>query len=185
MSQCKHLTCSWATCAPLMRGRGVNPRGLLPVPYGRWALHITLCYMHVLIDTFSFYVYALVLAKENASQVIKALKSATLIGVPWALKTNSTLPTPLTDCWFPDLLENWPHCWHSLQSTNTDHCEGTNRYLKAILQRSLHMRLIMIHLWLWWKHFSTWIFLSLMIKTLALLVNTRPHCLCSTLLPPG
>lgn len=78
-----------------------------PLQYGRagelileayYLCHITLCYVHVLIDTFSFYVYSLVLTKENASQVIKALKSATLIVVPWALKTNSTLPTPLTDC---------------------------------------------------------------------------------------
>lgn len=50
-----------------------------------------LCYVHVLVGTFSSYVYALAFVGEKASQVIKALQSALLVmGVPWVLKTDNS-----------------------------------------------------------------------------------------------
>lgn len=46
--------------------------------------------VHVIMDTFSPFVYALVLSVEKAMYAIRALKSdIVVIGVPWELKTDN------------------------------------------------------------------------------------------------
>lgn len=49
----------------------------------------SLCYVHIMVDTCSFFLYAVALSGEKASHVIKALKLTMLImGLPWAIKTE-------------------------------------------------------------------------------------------------
>lgn len=47
-------------------------------------------YIHVVVDTYSTFIYTVAMAGEKTSDAIKAMKSAILVMVvPWSLKTDN------------------------------------------------------------------------------------------------
>lgn len=147
--QCKHLSRICATCAPLaplgpLQRTGVNPRGLMPNVL--WQMDVThyaafgnLRYVHVIVDTYSGFIYALAMSGEKASNATKMLKSAMWItGVPWALKTDNG------PAYKSHVFEEFINSWKISHTTGIPYnpqgqaiVERTNRTLKEALYKNI------------------------------------------------